>query len=164
MEEGREILSIDDALDKAMEYYDIAKTENKMKKTSIYINDGFIRFSSYTQSGGDHFEDTIFFPKGSSTKDIMKGLLERIKSRCVAETLGRGIWASSAHKIVLGGTDNNGFDFTIDIIPNDYHLEWAKRMEARYNNPYAYPDDQEIGEVVDLLNGKTDSKEQNMKL
>ena len=51
-----------------------------------------------------------------------------------------------------------------DIIPNNYHLEWAKRMEARYNNPYAYPDDQEIGEVVDLLNGKTDSKEQNMKL
>ena len=164
MEEEREILSIDDALDKAMEYYDIAKTENKMKKISIYINDGFIRFSSYTQSGGDLFEDAIFFPKGSSTKDIMKGLLERIKSRCVDETLSRGIWASSAHKIVLGGTDNNGFDFTIDIIPNNYHLEWAKRMEARYNNPNAYPDDQEIGEVVDLLNGKIDSKEQDMTL
>ena len=164
MEAEREILSIDDALDKAMEYFEIAESENNRKSADIYINDGFIRFSSYTQSGGDLFEDAIFFPKGSSTKDIMKGLLERIKSRCVDETLSRGIWASSAHKIVLGGTDNNGFDFTIDIIPNNYHLEWAKRMEARYNNPNAYPDDQEIGEVVDLLNGKIDSKEQDMTL
>ena len=39
-----------------------------------------------------------------------------------------------------------------------------ERMEARYNNPNAYPDDQEIGEVVDLLNGKIDSKEQDMTL
>ena len=164
MEEEREILSIDDALDKAMEYFEIAESENKRKSADIYINDGFIRFSSYTQSGGDHFEDAIFFPEGSSTKDIMKGLIERIRSKCIDETLGRNIWASSAQKIILGGTDKDGNYFTINVIPNNYHLEWAKRMEARYKNPNAYPDDQEIGEVVDLLNGKIDSKEQDMTL
>ena len=159
MEETNNTKTLNEALEKIAVQFATADSGSNKKNISIYINNDSLVFSVYVSDyvegmpRGTYFTDPIPIPQNSTTKDIIEGLTKTIRKQCNLQGLQVSVPADmdQIKWFALTGTDTENNKFTIEVHPNDQHLEWTIKMAAKYHNPEAYPGDKDLEGCVATL-------------